>query len=580
MSEIAPNTIVRFLTGVPLEITYENSVYWDKGTQNYLDQATKLAEYTKQPVTDPHTGNSYSFYLDKQSYQRYARNAIRVQIPADLLRDCNYMMFKNDRYGSRWFYAFVRGVEYVNEVTSTVSYEIDVLQTWYFDFELNSCFVERAHPGSDIIGTNLIEENLAYGEYMFKTPTTVSQLSDIAYYIVAPWKATVTVTEDDIIVELEEVHGGKLMGGTYSGIYITKCETAGILYEVIRTANETLGDQSQAIVNIYAAPSNADLENESALTPATFTASKTNDVTTFNGFTPHNKKLYTWPYRGLRVFTGAGESNTYRYEFFAGARNAKAGLPAWSCLFDVVCDPTPTGTCYLVPRDYKTVSGSASGRQNWYEAMSMGSYPQLAWTTDAYTSYLAQDGTVQALNTLTGKTNVYGNAALNPTASSIMGNAAGSVLRGSLSFGQGNFIGGITSAVTGVTSSLVENLKAQNMPDSTGGAASGSQMKLKLDKQQFQFMPFSITREYAEILDGFFDYYGYAQKKVMRPPLHNRKHWTYVKTQDCSILGTIPAEDERKICEIFNSGVRWWVNVNEIGNFYNLAADNTPLLDS
>lgn len=579
MSEIAPNTIVRFLSGVPLEINYENSVYWDKTNQTWLDQSTKLAEYTKAAVTDPQTGNAYRFYLDKQSYQRYARNAIRVQIPADLLRDCNYLMFKNDRFGSKWFYAFVTRVEYVNEVTSTVYYEIDVLQTWYFDFDVNACFVERCHANSDIIGSNLIEENLQFGEYMFKTPTTVSQLSDIAYYIVAPWKATITVLDDDIQVELEEVHGGKLMGGTYSGIYVTKCETAGILYSVIREANETLGDQSQAIVNIYAAPSNADLENESALTPATYTTSKTNDVTTFNGYTPHNKKLFTWPYRGLQVFTGAGESNTYRYEFFAGARNAKAGLASWSCLFDVVCDPTPTGTCYLVPRDYKTVSGYATGRQNWYESMAMGSYPQLSWTTDAYTSYLAQDGTVQAIRTLgSGGSNI-NDGGVSATGASIFGNIISPIFGGITSIGEGNIGRGLTSAVSGVTSALMENLKAQNMPDSTGGTSSGSQLKLILDKQQFQFMPFSITREYAEILDGFFDYYGYAQKKVMRPSLHNRKYWTFVKTKDCSITGTIPADDAKLICDIFNNGVRWWVNVGDIGNFYNLAAENAPLLD-
>ena len=41
------------------------------------------------------------------------------------------MMFQNSAYGDKWFYAFITSVEYVNDVTSNISFEIDVMQLGY-----------------------------------------------------------------------------------------------------------------------------------------------------------------------------------------------------------------------------------------------------------------------------------------------------------------------------------------------------------------------------------------------------------------------------------------------------------------
>ena len=71
MSEVAPNTIVKFLKGVPLESTYENTLYWDTSKKTKADQALAFNAYVKQPVTDPISGVPYSFTLNNQSYQRY-----------------------------------------------------------------------------------------------------------------------------------------------------------------------------------------------------------------------------------------------------------------------------------------------------------------------------------------------------------------------------------------------------------------------------------------------------------------------------------------------------------------------------
>ena len=571
MSAVSPSTRLLFLKGVPLEATYENTVFWDTATgATKTTQAQAFANYIKPNQTD-RDGTVYSFNLSNMSYQRYGRNQIKVQIPMDMLLDCNYLMFNNDRFGAKWFYAFITKLEYVSEVVTLVSYEIDVLQTWAFDYTPNSCFIERAHAKSDIIGSNLVEENFEIGDYMFKQdPVTSAKLSVMGYYIAAPWKADIVYGEQgERTITITDNVSGIYISGIYSGVYINRFSDLEDVKAVIAKASEELGDKAQAIVSLYCAPYQAGVYNDGS--PEIIPLYVINDVSVFGGYQAHNKKLFTYPYRGIQAFNGNGESHTYRYEYFEGARNISAGTPAWSCVFDIVCDATPSGTCYLVPRGYKEWVGT-TGKQNWYESMSMGSYPTISFTTDSYKQYLAQDGVVQVLGGLNGNTT-------DRAVVSGFGKAIGGVIGGITSIAAGNIAGGLTNVAGSVFGALSENAKAQNMPNNTQGATSSGQLKMALNRQQFQLSAFTIRREFAERIDSFWDWFGYSQKKVATPERHARKWWTYIKTQGCTINGSIPADDERKICDLYNAGIRWWTDITKVGDFYNLAADNKPILE-
>ena len=108
------------------------------------------------------------FSLTEYTYQRIDKT-INVGINAESLYDCNYIMFQNTSFGNKWFYAFITGVEYKGNNCSTISYEMDVMQTWFFDYTIKPCFVEREHILVDEIGANLVEENLELGEYIYDT---------------------------------------------------------------------------------------------------------------------------------------------------------------------------------------------------------------------------------------------------------------------------------------------------------------------------------------------------------------------------------------------------------------------------
>ena len=149
MAYIAPDSDIYVLKGVPLDSDYNHTLYQTSATAQY----NTFYAYRKYTFTD-------------QSYQRAGKGKLRIARLADDLYDCNYLMFRNTAFGNKWFYAFIDKVEYVNNNASELYYTIDDMQSWYFDYELGSCFVEREHTLTDVVGENLVQEDVATGEYI------------------------------------------------------------------------------------------------------------------------------------------------------------------------------------------------------------------------------------------------------------------------------------------------------------------------------------------------------------------------------------------------------------------------------
>lgn len=148
---IEPNSTIYLLRNVPLDNTYTDTMWFANASAQWTHFKTRVD--TQQGLT-----------FSKQTYQRVNRNAVRLQINADLIWDVNYMMFQNTAYGDKWFYAFVTSIDYINDAVSQINYEIDVMQTWAFDYQLGQCMVEREHAATDVAGDNVMPENFDLGE--------------------------------------------------------------------------------------------------------------------------------------------------------------------------------------------------------------------------------------------------------------------------------------------------------------------------------------------------------------------------------------------------------------------------------
>lgn len=320
---IEPNSKIILCNNVPLDNTYQHTIYF----ANANAQANYFLSKAKAT-------------LQEQTYQRVIKGKMRVQRTADSIYDCNYLMFQNTTYGSKWFYAFITGIEYVNDVTSEVSFELDDLQTYFFDTELMPCYVEREHTANDTIGANLVPEDT--GNLEMCVMNTYSR-----YWSDNDWKLIIQVTPSMLGEALEDetvVHysNGQFYGTTF------ECVPADI--DAINSDLQSLSsifkinggymvptEFGQTIVPIYI----NDLNERGILRPTKYYDYSVSSVNP-GEYTPKNNKLFTYPYTKLLVASSEGDSAEYAWE------NTRNGYVMFQLCHNQLNKPS----CELRPTNY------------------------------------------------------------------------------------------------------------------------------------------------------------------------------------------------------------------------------------
>lgn len=148
---ITPNSTIILYKGIPLDNAYNDTIY-------FASAAAQTAYFDA-------IANDRKLTFGNYTYQRVNSDSIKVGVSPDSIYNYNYMRFQNTAYGNKWFYAFITSIDYVNDNTALIHYEIDVIQTWLFDVTLDPCYVEREHTSSDGIGENILPEPLNITEY-------------------------------------------------------------------------------------------------------------------------------------------------------------------------------------------------------------------------------------------------------------------------------------------------------------------------------------------------------------------------------------------------------------------------------
>ena len=197
------------------------------------------------------------------------------------------------------------------------------------------------------------------------------------------------------------------------------------------------------------------------------------------------------------------------------------------------------------------------------EKMTMADFPLCSYLTDPFMAYLAQNKSSIIAGVVS--TAIQGAVGLASGGTSALTSATGPA--------------SLPNALTGAIENLGSMMDYARKPNQLNGSQGSSSLfgsligsdGLKVYKD-FWFIPRTITPQYARAIDHFFTMYGYKQNRVMTPQMHIRTHWTYVKTVGCNIssksgeLG-MPADHAREIENIFDNGIRFWVDASEIGNY-------------
>lgn len=537
---IEPNSTIKIIYQCPLDKSYENTLWFDTVADqiNYFQNV--LGGYT----------------FSKQSYQRVTKRSFRIAKPAEEMYDCNYIAFRNISFGTKWFYAFIDKIEYVNNVTSEITYTIDVLQTWHFDYSMEQCFVEREHSVTDEIGDNIVDEGLDTGEYVIDDVTYAPStgLQNYYDYQLVIW-STFDHYYNNVMAYKQNTLVPDASGVFFTGLYPNQFDlTSAGIDEAIDWMADVPAIMLSGIVAVTIAPWYAFTGPQNIRITKKLTGLERN-----TGYVK-NKKLYTYPYNFLYTTNFHGKTAVFRYEFFDN--------PLSYAEFEAYCDETPNPIAVLHPINYKGLT------DNYDETMELSGFPQCAFTADSYKAWLAQSASSIALTSLGGAaaaatlpSNFPGmpvtETALAPYSASTA--AVGSALGGISGFvGAAAIIGAIRTEIQGVIHSFMP-------PQAKGNQASTALVDLK--KLNFAFMHKHITKEYATIIDDFFSMYGYATKKVKYPNRSSRPEWNYVKTIGCKIRSGIPSDDATTIEGLYDRGLRFWKNPQHIGNY---TFDNSP----
>lgn len=549
MAVIAPQTDV-YLLKVPLEIDNTNQLTFANATAqfNYFNSLPKIT-------------------YDNFTYQR-KDNTLRIPALMDDIIQYNYVMYRNEGFSNKWFYAYIDKMEYLNDNVTAVSITTDVWQTWQFDLTYKRTFVEREHVNDDTVGLHTVPESLELGEYeivdlrnspLFERPTGETYDAWIPCFCVTKLPASTTNLTADGRVARDNGY----IGGVFSSLkfFVTRTLTAASY--VIKAYEDASDVTSDAIVNIFMVPRCcADIIGVGTISNLngydlhplynyyvsdTYTLQQPSKLA--ENYTPVNKKLLTYPYSYFYVTNKNGEQVEYHYEDFPFQNVGGNTARTMNYVKSIV--PSSGLSAKLYFTNYKSYNESSDyGTKMYNYGINYAKVPVCAWTTDYYTNWLTQNGVNVAVDATAGILS----GLLSAGTGAASGNAVGAA-SGLLSVGQtiGNTIGEIH--------------KAQTTPPQAHGDINTGDFNFCFTRNSISFYEMSIRPEYARIIDSYFSAYGYKVNTVKIPNITGRRNWNYVKTVGCYIEADIPQDDLQSIKDMFNNGVTFWHNANTFADY-------------
>ena len=468
---------------------------------------------------------------------------LKVETNITVAESWNYLYFEamteNGLLTGRRYYYFITDVTYISESTVKLSLEMDVLQTYFFDYNLQPCFVEREHSTTDGIGDNTVDEGLELGKLAVGSHVMPEALIHRDVLVMS----TVNLLSDsfgdiEFVTQCDNVASGctiyRVKGLTELSGLLIQLNDAGKLDGVV-----TMWEYPTALINAKF-PDFATSNVSGTKDSITFTANRPSDL---DGYTPKNNKLFTYPYCFLQANNNAGNNAEFRFERFEDT----------AFEFAIMGSVFPDGGVKIIPKNYNGIGF------NYEESISLTGYPTIAWNTDSYKIWLAQN---QNQNNL---------ALATSAGSAIIGagiGIAGAFMSNPLMIGSG--ISMAAGGAMGVFNQISQKADMEKVPPQSRGATS-STLNASTGTMGISFYQKTVSAERARILDDFFTMYGYATQRVKIPNRNARKSFTFTKTSNCHIFANICHADIQKIQSIYNNGVTFWQPSVTVGNY---AADN------
>ena len=229
---MAKNITRVYLLNVPLEDDMKNTLYFANAS-------------AQQSYFNSQIGKTYL----NVSYQSDTRT-FRCPDMIENVRQYNYVMWQNSAYSNKWFYAFIKKMEYVSDGYTDVQFEIDPLQTYKFDITIRPSFVEREHTNNDTVGNNTLPENVELGEYVKNSTWTTENIGASTF-----WYA---VGVSDIVGTLSK-QPASMVNDLPNGLYYVFVDSVSTLHTIAHMYD--LAGKANALYTMFVIPKNIFFSN-------------------------------------------------------------------------------------------------------------------------------------------------------------------------------------------------------------------------------------------------------------------------------------------------------------------------------
>lgn len=585
MGYIEPNGVIQIFKGINLDNRYMHTIYFANETAQNTYFTSKLSNHGRQ--------------FDRQYYTKQNGGIIRLKVPCDEILEYTYMRFQNkktntpvsvvDPHSTKWFYAFITSINYVNESVTEITFEIDVMQTWFIpNGTIRTCMVLRNHVSDDTFGHNLEAEPIGSEVYDMDEIDCQAMRNDFeqGYEIVVQTSADPMNPPGGFAPKSDYV-----TAGIFNGLYSFKqVATSGGGLQAVDDLYDLLGgfdknEQRADVISIIQFPMAFLGINE-----ATGEDNHNKDYTinhplSLGNYIPQNNKLYGYPFAYLLVSSMNGDTGTYRWEYFTeDILNPDPSINAIQ--FHLSANELGSGEISLYPDDYNGV------RDNFDSKVVMDNFPKCAFVYDAYQAWVASGGKTKA------EFEAYlarqrGTYALEQANVSGVVSVTGSVTRGvatAATFPVNN-VGAVAGAGQALSNAVGAGLNtylsreqiklgveeaekkldftfrdARFQPNTVVGTQSPN-IAVGTGKLRYRFFSVHVRKDELVRLDDFLTVFGYAINKVQEPKMNVGKYWTFLKTEGCIIDGNMPSSSKEAIARIIDGGIFFWKNGDNVGNF-------------
>ena len=515
--------------------------------------------YTNQNTRD----TAFDKYEDRTLKELASCDKTKRQIRLNV----SYYVGNQYNYGciienNKRYYIFIDSVEWKSNLNTVIlHYSYDYWQTYCYQITLNESYVEREHVKDDSFGKHIIDEGLPIDEYKVQSSEVLDGNNDGMYFCItlSDTRDAVSITHSNPQPIPSTCKPSRFEQST-AIIFSDDMETVSYFIDLLTSRNKLDGISGMYSVPKTAIPTKIQKQGYDWDTGEDMIkyVGINNDLpnmlpwdiskpSTIDGYTPVNKKCFTYPYCFANITNNNGSSLFGQFELADDKSTVK-----FRYYFPCIEGNTSFG--YLA--DYDGVA------KNFDKSIQGQTNIELPFVTNTFSAYLSANQNSIA--------NQYSTIDRNETASVVKAGVGGAVgVIGSLA--TGNIAGAISSGI-GTASNIADAmLSAYNQRQAIDSSLKDQESKANVSHGAytgvgniicgqigFKGQLITVTAENIKMIDDYFSMFGYKVNTIKKPELNTRPYWNYIKTSGVNMIGNVPQDALNVLKRMFDNGVTMW----------------------